>query len=232
MKDYGYFGLQNGDGCFCGNDDSKFLPVAPEECDHPCSGDSNEICGSSWRLSVYGPNHVIDFQTATPTSEEITQDTIFSVFSTKSVAISGEIDTSVSWNDDLNNIYSETFQITATSVEEDLKALFELSDDVYDVFIVVFSFKESLSRRKKRQLGDNTVSIEFSAEVIVSQRKSIDEIETSLSREIENADAAYFYSFDPFDDFSIIVSDDNTTTANANRQKPVNIDQSCMSYGE
>ena len=206
--------------------------MAPEECDHPCSGDSNEICGSSWRLSVYGPNHVIDFPTANSTSEEITQGTITSVFSTKFVAISGEIGTSVTWDDDLNNIYSENFQITATSVEEDLEALFKLSDDVYDVFIVVFSFKESLTGRKNRQLGDNTVSVEFSAEVIVSQRKSTNEIETSLSHEIENADAAYFYSFDSFDDFSIIVSDNNTTTANENGQKPVNIDQSCMAYGE
>ena len=206
--------------------------MAPEECDHPCSGDSNEICGSSWRLSVYGPNHLIDFQTAISTSEEITQDSITAASSTKSVAISGDIDTSFTWDDDLNNIYSEAFQITATSVEEDLEALFELSDDVYDVFIVVFSFKESFSRRKKRQLDDNTVSIEFSAEVIVSQRKSTDEIETSLSREIKNADAAYFHSFDSFDDFSVIVSDDNTTTANENWTKPVNIDQSCMAYGE
>ena len=62
--DYKYFGLQNGDGCYCGNDDSKFVPVAPDECDHPCSGNENEICGSSWRLSVYGPNQVIDLSTA------------------------------------------------------------------------------------------------------------------------------------------------------------------------
>ena len=59
-KDYKYFGLQNGDGCYCGNDDSKFVPVAPEECNHPCSGNDNEICGASWRLSVYGPNNVTD----------------------------------------------------------------------------------------------------------------------------------------------------------------------------
>ena len=168
----------------------------------------------------------------TSNSEEIRQDSITSASSTKSIAISGEIDTSVTWDDDLNNIYSEAFKITATSVEEDLEALFELSDDVYDVFVVVFNFKESFSRRKKRQLGDNTVSAEFSAEVIVPQRKSIDEIETSLSHGIENANAEYFYSFDSFDDFSVIVSDDNTTTANENWTKPVNVDQSYMANGE
>ena len=70
-QDYKYFGLQNGDSCYCGNDDSHFLPVAPEECDHPCSGNANENCGSSWRLSVYGPNIIKDSTTTTesPTTQ-------------------------------------------------------------------------------------------------------------------------------------------------------------------
>ena len=67
-KDYRYFGLQNGDGCYCGNDDSKLVPVSPDECDQPCSGDSNEICGASWRLSVYGPNQIVNVSAATTAS--------------------------------------------------------------------------------------------------------------------------------------------------------------------
>ena len=66
-QDYKYFGLQNGDSCYCGNDDSQFVPVPPEECDHPCSGNANEKCGSSWRLSVYGPNKIIDVSPRTTT---------------------------------------------------------------------------------------------------------------------------------------------------------------------
>ena len=71
-QDYKYFGLQNGDSCYCGNDDSHFLPVAPEECDHPCSGNGNENCGSSWRLSVYGPNIINDVSPATTESASST----------------------------------------------------------------------------------------------------------------------------------------------------------------
>lgn len=55
-EDYYYFGVENGDSCYCGNDDSKFIPVPTNECDKPCAGNTTEICGGSWRLSVYGPN--------------------------------------------------------------------------------------------------------------------------------------------------------------------------------
>ena len=45
--------------------------MIPDECDYPCTGNINEICGSSWRLSVYGPNQIIDLstlKTTTPTT--------------------------------------------------------------------------------------------------------------------------------------------------------------------
>ena len=48
-----YAGLENGDGCYCGNSEDKFIPTDPEECNAPCTGDPNEFCGGSWRLQVY-----------------------------------------------------------------------------------------------------------------------------------------------------------------------------------
>ena len=54
-KDYRYFGLQNSEECYCGNDDSKFIPAPTRECNYPCSGSQDEKCGASWRLSAYGP---------------------------------------------------------------------------------------------------------------------------------------------------------------------------------
>ena len=75
IKDYTFFGLQNGDGCYCGNDDSNFLPVPAEECNQPCSGDANEICGGSWRLSIFGPIEKLNLETTT-TSETTTTETI------------------------------------------------------------------------------------------------------------------------------------------------------------
>ena len=53
MKEFKYYGLRNGDGCYCGNDDAKFIPAPLSECDSPCSGDQNQICGGSWRLNVF-----------------------------------------------------------------------------------------------------------------------------------------------------------------------------------
>ena len=55
-KGYEYFGLENGDSCYCGYDDSNFLPAPSSECNYPCTGDSRETCGGSYRLSLYGTN--------------------------------------------------------------------------------------------------------------------------------------------------------------------------------
>merc|ERR1711962_1451266 len=38
-QDFTYFGVQNGDSCYCGNDDSKYIPVPNQECYYPCAGD-------------------------------------------------------------------------------------------------------------------------------------------------------------------------------------------------
>jgi len=68
-----YFGVQNGDACYCGNDNSRFLPVPASECDQPCTGDRNQICGSSWRLSVYESNiNTTTIQSMTSTNKSTT----------------------------------------------------------------------------------------------------------------------------------------------------------------
>ena len=48
-----YAGVENGDACFCGNADDKFIPTDPKECNNPCTGDQSQFCGSSWRLQIY-----------------------------------------------------------------------------------------------------------------------------------------------------------------------------------
>ena len=48
-----YAGVENGDACYCGNADNKFIPTDPGECNIPCTGDQSQFCGSSWRLQVY-----------------------------------------------------------------------------------------------------------------------------------------------------------------------------------
>ena len=53
LKDFMYFGLQNGNECHCGNDSSKFLPTYHSQCNQRCVGDKSQFCGGSWRLNVY-----------------------------------------------------------------------------------------------------------------------------------------------------------------------------------
>jgi len=53
---YGYYGVENGKDCWCGESDSdkKFLPTHQNQCDTPCSGDDSELCGgSNYRINVY-----------------------------------------------------------------------------------------------------------------------------------------------------------------------------------
>ena len=53
IKEFEFFGLQNGDHCLCGNDDSNLIPTNIFECNTPCSGDANQLCGGSWRINIY-----------------------------------------------------------------------------------------------------------------------------------------------------------------------------------
>lgn len=52
---YPYVGVEYSDECYCGtNLVSDDIQEAPEgDCDMPCSGDSTQLCGGSWRMQVY-----------------------------------------------------------------------------------------------------------------------------------------------------------------------------------
>jgi len=49
---YDYFGTQWSSECYCGSV-APTVPADPSECNMPCSGDPNEICGAGMRLTVY-----------------------------------------------------------------------------------------------------------------------------------------------------------------------------------
>ena len=53
FKDFNFFGLQNGDQCICGDDDSNIIPANSFECNIRCSGDEEQFCGGSWRVNIY-----------------------------------------------------------------------------------------------------------------------------------------------------------------------------------
>ncbi|KAM0811205.1 putative WSC domain-containing protein [Seiridium cardinale] len=51
---YSYFGIENGNECFCGLSlNSSVSPVSESQCGKPCPGDRIESCGDANRLSVY-----------------------------------------------------------------------------------------------------------------------------------------------------------------------------------
>ena len=53
MKDFNFFGLQNGNQCLCGNDDSNIIPTHSFECNTRCSGNEEQFCGGLWRVNIY-----------------------------------------------------------------------------------------------------------------------------------------------------------------------------------
>ena len=50
--DHSYFGLM-GSGCFCSNNLPDENLLRPGECNSPCAGNTNQICGALTRISVY-----------------------------------------------------------------------------------------------------------------------------------------------------------------------------------
>ncbi|VDI27345.1 Hypothetical predicted protein [Mytilus galloprovincialis] len=52
---YKYLGLQARDFCLCGN--SLYRPAYPQaselQCNSPCAGEYNRMCGADWRNSIY-----------------------------------------------------------------------------------------------------------------------------------------------------------------------------------
>ncbi|XP_019617673.1 PREDICTED: uncharacterized protein LOC109464995 [Branchiostoma belcheri] len=48
-----YAGLQNGVECYCGEDYSRHGRAMESDCDEPCGGNNDQICGGHYRLSVY-----------------------------------------------------------------------------------------------------------------------------------------------------------------------------------
>jgi hypothetical protein len=51
--DYHYFGLEDGDQCFCGMDLDPSAKTSEANCQLKCSGDSSLVCGGTNRLIVY-----------------------------------------------------------------------------------------------------------------------------------------------------------------------------------
>ena len=52
-RGYRFWGVQMGNYCFCGNDAPTADPRPDYECNVPCQGDIDQMCGGVWRMNVY-----------------------------------------------------------------------------------------------------------------------------------------------------------------------------------
>ena len=49
---YTFAGVESEDECYCGNNAPSQNPIAYSECNSKCSGDSTQICGGHWKISI------------------------------------------------------------------------------------------------------------------------------------------------------------------------------------
>ena len=52
FQNFKYAALQFSFHCFCGDEEYDKLGEA-DNCDHPCMGNRNEMCGGGWANQVY-----------------------------------------------------------------------------------------------------------------------------------------------------------------------------------
>ena len=157
-----------------------------------------EITTDFMTASTTGVEITTDFTTEVTTQDSSTTESGF-----KTLYVSGEIEINVAWDAELADSTSDTFKDAAYSVENDLEELLELADDVTDATATVTAFTENSSSRKRRQTGASTATVRFTAEITVYESKSIDEIETSISNAIDNANPDDFNSFDSYTVYKI-----------------------------
>eukprot|EP00026_Physarum_polycephalum_P021946 Phypoly_transcript_25602.p1 GENE.Phypoly_transcript_25602~~Phypoly_transcript_25602.p1 ORF type:complete len:124 (+),score=6.50 Phypoly_transcript_25602:43-372(+) len=52
--EFSYAGLQDANQCWCGNTYGTYGTGSDADCNMPCTGNPQEMCGGVWRNSVFG----------------------------------------------------------------------------------------------------------------------------------------------------------------------------------
>ncbi|KAG8896803.1 hypothetical protein FRB99_008645, partial [Tulasnella sp. 403] len=62
-----YAGTENGNECWCGNSLTTNQPLAANQCQTPCAGNSAQVCGGGWKITIfsYGSKPVSSSTTTT-----------------------------------------------------------------------------------------------------------------------------------------------------------------------
>ena len=213
-KDYEYFGLQNGDECHCGNKDTHFIPTHPSSCNKRCNGDRTQICGGSWRLTVYenvlfmAEKNNTESVTGTTestavTTEQATTATSIITANTRNVVFTGELGTNVDWDIDLKDSQSDLYQKTAVNVQIDLETLLTEVDGVHKATVTIIGFEKIELGRKRRQESVYKAKVNYFATLTVVDSSPTREIMSNIEFFIQIIDPSRFNSFDSFNGFII-----------------------------
>ena len=106
----------------------------------------------------------------------------------------------VTWDDDLNDSESEMFKETAASFATDMETLLKSSDDVVEATVTVQSFTQSYDSygEKRRRRSENCATATYTADLVLAEEKSANEMDTTLSAFLENVDAGQLADMNTF----------------------------------
>lgn len=59
---YAFCGLQNGNECFCGNEEPSPDDLLPDsDCNIPCKGNTKRMCGAGWKNNIFKKSGIMPF---------------------------------------------------------------------------------------------------------------------------------------------------------------------------
>ena len=198
-KDYNYFGVQNGDECYCGDVITTAIQAPEYQCNKPCKGNQSEFCGSHWRLNLYqhngngnatsaSTNTSSTTSTTTRTTTRTTTSTTTSTTTTVPVLPPVHI---------TDSIWTTKFFNEEIEIESELKSILESNDLIETAKVSVTGVKASESnyrRRDSRESREHVMQVvEFIAACYVRNQTQLDteaitKVQQSLIESIENSE--------------------------------------------
>ena len=194
IQDFLYFGVQNGDSCYCGSSMSRFIPAPYSQCDKPCVGNASQFCGSSWRMNIYQNGFEI-----TPVSN-------FPL-----VHITGWIMTTRMFHKDFASKTGVPYRNFKNKTVKDIKKLLESNSLVVDAKVTLTNVTEETLKRRRQSAGKSIAHFIALISAAVNENYNIIAIKSSLKTTIEDASSNLYDSFNKksFERFDLSIGKPN-----------------------
>ena len=128
-KDFPYYGVEDGDSCYCGDNADKIVPAQPHDCELPCSGNALEVCGSAYRMNAYGPI----FRNIEPDEIVFRHETVFPMFE-----INIDLKLEENKSDEKQNVFGFTVEnATYPNVDSQIPSVYLTPDNVLQICMQV-----------------------------------------------------------------------------------------------